>query len=84
MEHRLKLSKTSSEPLVDAMKYHSIVGSLKYLVNTRPDLAFSVGYVSRFLSHGCGETYTVISDRDCELGTAIQEGARASCTDRLQ
>jgi hypothetical protein len=39
MEHRLKLSKNSSEPLVDATKYHSLVGSLRYLVNTRPDLA---------------------------------------------
>ncbi|CAA6674155.1 unnamed protein product [Spirodela intermedia] len=29
--------------------YRSIVGSLRYLVNTRPDLAFAVGYVSRFL-----------------------------------
>jgi hypothetical protein len=25
------------------------VGSLRYLVHTRPDLAYSVGYVSRFL-----------------------------------
>jgi hypothetical protein len=50
MEHRLKLSKNSSEPLVDATKYHSLVGSLRYLVNTCPDLAFSVGYVSRFLA----------------------------------
>ena len=49
METRLKLSKLSTEPLVDATEYRSIVGSLRYLVNTRPDLAFSVGYVSRFL-----------------------------------
>jgi hypothetical protein len=27
----------------------SIVGSLRYLVNSRPDLAFSVGMVSRFM-----------------------------------
>jgi hypothetical protein len=49
MEARLKLSKESTAPLVDATAYRSIVGSLRYLVNTRPDLAFAVGYVSRFL-----------------------------------
>ncbi|CAA7408157.1 unnamed protein product [Spirodela intermedia] len=49
MTTRLKLSKMSTEPLVDATAYRSIVGSLRYLVNTRPDLAFAVGYVSRFL-----------------------------------
>jgi hypothetical protein len=49
MEARLKLSKQSTQPLVDATAYQSIVGSLKYLVNTRPNLAFVVGYVSHFL-----------------------------------
>jgi hypothetical protein len=49
METRLKLSKQSTQPLVDATSYQSIVGSLRYLVNTRPDLAFAVGYVSHFL-----------------------------------
>jgi hypothetical protein len=34
---------------VDATAYRSIVESLRYLANTRPDLAFAVGYVSRFL-----------------------------------
>jgi hypothetical protein len=49
MECRLKLSKESKEPVVDKTLYRSIVGSLRYLVNTRPDLSFAVGYVSRFL-----------------------------------
>jgi hypothetical protein len=49
MEARLKLSKQSTQPLVDATIYRSIIGSLRYLVNTRPDLAFAVGYVSHFL-----------------------------------
>jgi hypothetical protein len=49
METRLKRSKQSTQPLVDSTTYRSIVGSLRYLVNTRPDLAFVVGYVSHFL-----------------------------------
>jgi hypothetical protein len=49
MEARLKLSKQSTQPLVDATAYRSIVRSLRYLVNTHLDLTFAVGYVSRFL-----------------------------------
>ncbi|KAJ4740894.1 Transposon Ty1-H Gag-Pol polyprotein [Rhynchospora pubera] len=49
MEARLKLSKKSTAPLVDQSKYRSIVGSLRYLLHTRPDLAYSVGIVSRFM-----------------------------------
>jgi hypothetical protein len=49
MEPRLKLSWNSTEPLVDETAYRSLVGSLRYFVNTRPDLGFWVGYVSRFL-----------------------------------
>jgi hypothetical protein len=49
MEARLKLSKHNTSPEVDPTKYRSIVGSLRYLVNSRPDLAYVVGYVSRFV-----------------------------------
>jgi hypothetical protein len=49
MEPKIKLSKENVSPLVDATLYRSLVGSLRYLANTRPDLAFSVGYVSRFM-----------------------------------
>ncbi|XP_062182043.1 uncharacterized mitochondrial protein AtMg00810-like [Phragmites australis] len=49
MEPCLKLSKASTAPAVDVTTYRSIVGSLRYLMNTRPDLAYSVGYVSRFM-----------------------------------
>jgi hypothetical protein len=49
MEPRLQLSKNGNIPAVDSTNYRSIVGSLRYLVNTRPDLAYSVGYVSHFM-----------------------------------
>jgi hypothetical protein len=44
----LKLRKQSTQPLVDATAYRTIVGSLRYLMNTRPDHAFAIGYMSRF------------------------------------
>jgi hypothetical protein len=48
MEERLKLSRDSTTE-VYATQYQRLVGSLRYLVHTRPNLAYSVGYVSRFL-----------------------------------
>jgi hypothetical protein len=35
--------------LVDATKYRILVGSLRYQVNTRPDLTFAVGYVNKYM-----------------------------------
>ena len=49
MQAKLKLSRDSDCPQVDATEYRSLVGSLRYLVNTRPGLAFSIRYVSRFM-----------------------------------
>jgi hypothetical protein len=49
MEEQLKLSCYSESEVVDAMQYQRLVGSLRYLVHTRLDLAFAVGYVSRFM-----------------------------------
>jgi hypothetical protein len=49
MEAKLKLNKNSRFPPVDQTRYRSILGSLRYLLYTRPDLAFSVGIVSRFM-----------------------------------
>ncbi|CAA0812904.1 cysteine-rich RLK (RECEPTOR-like protein kinase) 8 [Striga hermonthica] len=49
MEERLKLTKASTAGKVDATRYRSIVGGLRYLVYTRPNIAFVMGYVSRFM-----------------------------------
>ena len=49
MEERLKLTMASNAAKMDATLYRSIVGGLHYLVHMRPDIAFIVGYVSRFM-----------------------------------
>ena len=77
MEVRLKLSKSSSSPPVDATLYRSLVESLQYLVHTRPDLAYSVGYVSRFMEAPCEEHLVTIKRilrlccRDKNIGCSL-------------
>jgi hypothetical protein len=55
MKERLKLSRDSTTEEVDATQYRRLVGSLRYLTHTRPELAFSVGYVSRFMQRSTTE-----------------------------
>lgn len=49
MECRLKLNKEDGGEPVDPTMYRSVIGSLRYLVNTRPDIAHAVGIASRFM-----------------------------------
>ena len=49
MEERLKLTKASTVSKIDATLYWSIIGGLCYLVHMGLDIAFVVGYVSRFM-----------------------------------
>lgn len=60
MEQHLKLLPGKPELVSNASKYRSIVGSLRYLVNIRPDLAFSVGMVSRFMESPNSEHWCAI------------------------
>jgi hypothetical protein len=49
MEESLRLSCDSTAEEVDATLYRHIIGSLQYLIHTRPDLTYAVGYVSWIL-----------------------------------
>jgi hypothetical protein len=60
VEERLKLSHDSMEKEVDAVEYQCIVVSLRYLVHTRPNLAFAVGYVNRFMQRPTTEHQQVV------------------------
>ncbi|CAA7396642.1 unnamed protein product [Spirodela intermedia] len=84
MTTRLKLSKRSIEPLVDATAYRSIMGSLRYLVNTRDFTLMSRGPAKRELvedkvvwitgaSRGIGE---VLAKQFAALGAKLILSAR--------
>jgi hypothetical protein len=60
IEACLKLSKQSTQLLVDATTYWGIVEGLRYLVNTHPDLAFADGYMSRFLEEPQEDHFAVM------------------------
>jgi hypothetical protein len=49
MDQCLQLKKVDDGNIVDATEYRSLIGSLRYLVNTRPDIAHVVGVVSRHM-----------------------------------
>lgn len=49
VELNVKLQKNSEEKSVDGTLFKQIVGSLRYLCNSRPDIAFGVGLISRFM-----------------------------------
>ncbi|KAD7479843.1 hypothetical protein E3N88_02979 [Mikania micrantha] len=43
------LIKTEGGKPVDPIEYRSLIGCLRYLLHTRPDLSYSVGLLSRFI-----------------------------------
>ena len=49
MARNLKLLSDASSEMVDSMMYHQMIGSLIYLMNTRPDICIIVNTLSQFL-----------------------------------
>ena len=50
MASNLKLLSDASSESIDAKTYRQMIGSLMYLMNTRPDICFAVNTLSQFLT----------------------------------
>jgi hypothetical protein len=71
MEERLKLSRDSTTEEVDATLYRRLVG---YLAHTRSDLAFSIGYVSRFMQRPTTEHQQAVKRIICYVVGTLDHG----------
>ncbi|GJS05798.1 ribonuclease H-like domain, reverse transcriptase, RNA-dependent DNA polymerase [Tanacetum coccineum] len=49
MDPGTRLTKTTEGTMVNSTDYRSLIGCLRYLLHTRPDLSYSVGLLSRFM-----------------------------------
>ncbi|KAL8155333.1 hypothetical protein AgCh_000640 [Apium graveolens] len=67
MDPKEHLTKDEGGKLVDPTEYKSLVGGLHYLVNTRPDIAYAVGIVNRFM-----EKPTVVHKNAVKLKTKFK------------
>ena len=62
MLHNTKLSATKGIPLGDAEStaYRRLIGRLIYMINTQPDISFSVNHLSQFISHPTNEHHQAV------------------------
>jgi hypothetical protein len=74
MEERLKLSRDNTMDEVDATQYRRLVGSLRYLTHIRSDLAFSVGYVNRFMQRSTTEHQQAVKRIICYVVGTLDHG----------
>lgn len=49
MDQKIILHKDEAGKAVEPTMFRSLIGGLRYLVHTRPDIAFTVGLISRFM-----------------------------------
>jgi hypothetical protein len=75
-EERLRLSRDSMAEEVDATLYRRIVGSLRYLIHTWPDLRYAVGYVSWFLERPTEEHFQAVKKILRYITGTLQYGLR--------
>nr|GEY91092.1 ribonuclease H-like domain, reverse transcriptase, RNA-dependent DNA polymerase [Tanacetum cinerariifolium] len=92
MDPGTKLVKAEDENSIDATYYRSLIGSLRYLLHTRPDLSYSVELLSRFMQDPKDhhlkavkqkQPTVALSSCESEFMAATGETCQALCLKRL-
>ncbi|CAA7390677.1 unnamed protein product [Spirodela intermedia] len=83
LEARVKFTLNEGSPRVDLTNFRSLIGSLRYLTHSRPDLLYYVGVLSRFMKNPTSEHLSGVKrilryvkgtvDYGCRLWTFLQE-----------
>ncbi|XP_021974424.1 uncharacterized mitochondrial protein AtMg00810-like [Helianthus annuus] len=60
MQPKIKLNKDEGDKPYDATTYRRIIGSIRYLIYTRPDLSYSVGVVSKYMQNPIVSHYNTV------------------------
>jgi hypothetical protein len=74
MEPKLILSKEGNSSPIDQTEYRSLIGSLRYLLRTQPELTFSVSYLSRFMEKPCVEHMAAVKHLLCYVAGTLNYG----------
>ena len=80
---KLLLSQEDSKNPVDSTTFRSLMGSLRYLTHTRPDLMLCSGYLSRYMESPSKEHFTSAKrvryvKRTLNLGLSYKQGRELS------
>ena len=86
MESNLKKLQAVSpdSELIDCKSYRKLIGSLMYLVNTRPDICFSVNTLSQFMSEPRKYHFIAAKHILRYVRGTIQYGLSFYCSNDLQ
>jgi hypothetical protein len=79
MEQNCRLIPGRPDMAKDVTKFRSLVGSLRYLVNTRPYIAYSVGMVSRFMESPTTEHWVAAKRIVRYIAGTTDYGCRYTC-----
>ena len=71
---KLKLSSDSTAEEVDPTHYRWLIRSLRYLVHTRPDIAFIIKYMSRFMEQPMMEHLQAVKRILCYVAGTLDYG----------